>query len=320
MPTEPKVSVVVPIYNMEAYLEQCINSILHQTLTETEIICINDGSPDNSLQILQRYAALDSRIRVINKENQGVSAARNDGILAAKGEYIFFLDPDDFLPGSTILQTLYEKATQNQALICGGSLSVFSEAHPEPFQKFPPHLKGNIFTHEGMVDYATYQYSYAFYRFIYSRRMLVEEQILFPSSTYFEDPPFMVQAMLCAKQFYALPLITYAYRQAHHQVRWTPLKAQHLIEGLQSIWEMATEHRLPRLRQNTWHILRDHYNYISHLLTPEQQDFIRQVDDEARPVRTGFRRFIFSKDKNFLDRRKRQYTILGFKITRVRQS
>ena len=75
MPTEPKVSVVVPIYNMEAYLEQCLNSVLHQTLKETEIICINDGSPDNSLQILQRYAAQDSRIRIINKENQGVSAA-----------------------------------------------------------------------------------------------------------------------------------------------------------------------------------------------------------------------------------------------------
>ena len=91
------ISVIVPIYKVERYLEKCILSIQKNTYKDLEIICINDGSPDKCLQILEKLAAEDARIRVINQENQGVAAARNAGLEMARGEYIAFVDPDDWI-------------------------------------------------------------------------------------------------------------------------------------------------------------------------------------------------------------------------------
>lgn len=94
---DPKVSVVIPVYNVEKYLEDCLNSAVGQTLKDIEVICINDGSTDNSLEILRKYESKDERVKVINKENSGLSSARNVGIREAKGEYILFLDSDDII-------------------------------------------------------------------------------------------------------------------------------------------------------------------------------------------------------------------------------
>lgn len=93
----PKVSIIVPVYNVEAYLPACIDSILAQTLSDLELILIDDGSPDHCGTICDTYAAKDPRIRVIHQKNSGVSAARNAGLAIACGEYIGFVDPDDFV-------------------------------------------------------------------------------------------------------------------------------------------------------------------------------------------------------------------------------
>lgn len=92
-----EVSIIVPIYNKEKHLKRCIDSILNQTLKNIEIILVNDGSTDNSLEICKNYARTDSRIKIINKENEGVSKARNDGILASSGSYVGFVDADDYI-------------------------------------------------------------------------------------------------------------------------------------------------------------------------------------------------------------------------------
>ena len=92
---EKKLSVIIPVYNLESYLERCINSILNQTYQNLEVICVNDGSTDNSLAVLNRLAAFDKRVCVISQENAGVSAARNTGIDHATGDYITFVDGDD---------------------------------------------------------------------------------------------------------------------------------------------------------------------------------------------------------------------------------
>ncbi len=91
----PKVSIIVPVYNVEKYLSTCLDSLINQTLKDIEIICINDGSTDNSLNILNEYAQKDTRIIVINKENSGPGSCRNLGIEKATGEYIQFVDSDD---------------------------------------------------------------------------------------------------------------------------------------------------------------------------------------------------------------------------------
>ena len=105
MTTIPKISIIIPVYNVEQYLRQCLDSVVNQTMQEIQIICVNDGSPDGSRDILQEYAALDSRIEIIDKPNGGQSSARNAGIAQIRGEYTYFVDSDDWLE-----PTLCEKA------------------------------------------------------------------------------------------------------------------------------------------------------------------------------------------------------------------
>lgn len=93
-----KISVIIPVYNVEAYLNRCLDSVCNQTLSDIEIICVDDCSPDNSIDILNQYAKTDSRIKIIQKDkNGGLSAARNSGLDIAKGDYIYFLDSDDWI-------------------------------------------------------------------------------------------------------------------------------------------------------------------------------------------------------------------------------
>lgn len=101
-----KISVIIPIYNVEKYLRQCLESVVNQTYRNLEIILIDDGSPDNCGVICDEYASRDCRITVIHKKNEGVSVARNDGIEVASGEWILFVDPDDWLELDCCLQIL----------------------------------------------------------------------------------------------------------------------------------------------------------------------------------------------------------------------
>lgn len=121
MTTEnPKISVIVPVYKVERYLPRCLDSILAQTFTDWECILIDDGSPDNSGAICDEYAKKDSRFQVVHQENKGVSAARNAGLDAARGEWIGFVDSDDWVE-KNFLHELYDKACLNNAdvAVCG---------------------------------------------------------------------------------------------------------------------------------------------------------------------------------------------------------
>ena len=108
---QPKVSIIVPVYNVENYLERCISSLRNQTLEDIEIILVDDSSTDSSLEICNKMAMEDSRIKVIHKENEGAGLARNEALRVATGEYIGFLDSDDFVEAD-MFKTLYDKAVQ----------------------------------------------------------------------------------------------------------------------------------------------------------------------------------------------------------------
>lgn len=112
-----KVSVIIPIYNAAEFLVDCLNTILSQTLEDIEIICVNDGSSDDSLKILREFEQKDSRIKVIDQENQGAGAARNAGLEIAKGEYLSFLDADDFYENN-MLEESYNVAKKANADVC----------------------------------------------------------------------------------------------------------------------------------------------------------------------------------------------------------
>lgn len=114
-----KISVIIPIYNSEIYLHQCIDSVLNQTYTDLEIILVDDGSNDGSSEICEDYAKQDSRVKVIHKENSGVSDSRNQGMAQATGDWITFIDSDDFLDSNTYRYAL-SKSNSNTEIICFG--------------------------------------------------------------------------------------------------------------------------------------------------------------------------------------------------------
>lgn len=118
-----KISVIIPIYNMGKYIGECLDSILNQTLNEIEIICIDDGSTDDSLNILKKYCKEYKNIIFICQENQGAGSAKNRGIMSANGKYIAFMDPDDYYACNETLEKLYYYAEKNNVLACGGNLS-----------------------------------------------------------------------------------------------------------------------------------------------------------------------------------------------------
>jgi len=111
---QPKVSIIIPVFNVESYLCKSLDSVLKQTLKEIEIIIINDGSTDNSLKICRKFERKDKRIKLINQVNKGVSAARNVGLKMATGEYIGFVDPDDWIE-PTMFEYMYKSTTLNNA-------------------------------------------------------------------------------------------------------------------------------------------------------------------------------------------------------------
>lgn len=120
---KPIVSILVPVYNVSKYLRQCLDSLVNQTLSDIEIICVNDGSTDESGKILQEYAAVDSRIVVVNKANGGLPSARNAGLDVARGKYVGFVDGDDYVD-SDMYRKMYNAAIANNAdiVVCGGHL------------------------------------------------------------------------------------------------------------------------------------------------------------------------------------------------------
>lgn len=137
----PKISVIIPVYNAENYIVECLDSLVNQTLTDLEIICVNDGSRDNSLKILRQYELKDSRIMVIDQKNQGACVARNTGINIETGEYIAFVDADDYLNLNTYELAYSEAVNKDLDILCFGWKSFpmqsgWDKAKSSPKQKY----------------------------------------------------------------------------------------------------------------------------------------------------------------------------------------
>lgn len=139
-----KLSIIIPVYNVEAYLNKCIESVVNQTLKEIEIIMVNDGSPDNSKKIIESWMKKDKRIKLFNKENGGQASARNLGLTKANGEYIAFLDSDDYVD-TTMYEKLYNKAKSENLdiVLCNYYLDYGNNHIVEKSKIFPKEGKIN---------------------------------------------------------------------------------------------------------------------------------------------------------------------------------
>lgn len=197
----PIVSFIIPVYNVEKYLEQCLDSAINQSLSNIEIICVDDGSTDSSYEILQDYANSDSRIKVIKQKNSGQGKARNVALDVAKGEYILFLDSDDWIDLSAA-EELYNLAKIDDldvlifhAINYDDELDCFFETKYYNNAWFPNYFDDKIFTFEDIHDYA-FSMSCTPYSKLYKREFIEKNSIRFPLGLFFEDYPFHCEVLL----------------------------------------------------------------------------------------------------------------------------
>lgn len=210
-----KVSIIVPVYNVEKYLAQCLDSLINQTLKEIEIICINDGSKDNSTKILTAYAQKDVRIKIINQTNQGLSAARNNGISVATGEYIGFVDSDDWVD-IDFYEKLYSAGKKYDSDIVAGDF--YREGKFLKSEKLK-YRKEELFTKpaEKVAKAFIPRYNYVWNK-IYRREALLNLNILFPVGMFYEDMFWLIKIIYNMQGFVTVPRTYYHYRKVEGSI------------------------------------------------------------------------------------------------------
>ena len=124
----PKVSIIMPFYNVEKYIEQCITSLLKQSYSDFELICVDDGSKDDSIKIVEKYGKIDNRIKIIRQENKGLATARNTGLKVATGEFIYFVDSDDWVHPDLLKETLTRIELDNSDIVIFDTYNVYGNS------------------------------------------------------------------------------------------------------------------------------------------------------------------------------------------------
>ena len=239
------ISVIIPIFNTEKYLSPCLNSVIGQSLRNIEIICIDDGSTDNSLKILKEYKNIDNRIIIIEQKNQGPAIARNLGIKISKGKYLAFMDSDDLYPDNFTLELMFNNTIKNNVLICGGGLIHFLCNKKNKIKL----LKKNIlyFKNNERIKYFDYQYDYFYQRFIYNKNFLKKKKLYFPNYLRYQDPPFFIKTMTIAKIFYSLKNITYYHRINKKPLIMTERKIIDIFRGIKDCLDYSKSMNLYNL-------------------------------------------------------------------------
>lgn len=210
----PKVSVIVPIYNAEKYLHICIQSILEQTLKDIEVILVNDGSTDNSSKIAEQFSRNDDRIVFINISNQGASNARNIGIKEARGEYIGFVDSDDWIE-STMFEELYISGSLHNCdiVICDHEFKYSKNGVKRGYEVSQNTLLDrNKIEDEILSGIITGNFNTTCWDKIYKRELLIDNKIYFKQLPKFEDLIFLMNVFSYAKRTFYIPRKLYNYR------------------------------------------------------------------------------------------------------------
>lgn len=213
----PKVSVIIPVYNAEKYLRQCLDSVVNQTLQEIEIICVDDGSTDGSLAILREYEAADSRVKVLTQENQGAGVARNNGMAAAHGEYFAFWDADDFFELSAC-EVLFSRAAQVNADVVIHNADLYNEDLHEyvavnwlvNYAYLP---KEEVFNRETVPD-TLFQIAFGGpCNKLYRQELIHSHHLRFPAMRSLEDVPFVYTALAVADRITHADSVLAHYRR-----------------------------------------------------------------------------------------------------------
>lgn len=215
------VSVIVPVYNVEKYVRECIESLIHQTYKELEIILINDGSKDNSLDICKEYEKKDNRIKVIDKENQGVSVTRNLGIKKSNGKYIMFIDADDYIEKDTILNMVSAIQKNNSDIVLSKVKLLENGTFKETYSYYNEDIEIKDEIKKELISSLFYdnknsKFSYVGGPFakLISKEFIINNQIDFYTNLiYGEDLIFSLLLYINSESIYFLNQSNYIYRQ-----------------------------------------------------------------------------------------------------------
>lgn len=212
--SQPLLSIIIPVYNVENYIEECLNSILKQDFHDMEIICINDGSTDNSLSILHKLQLKDSRIKIITQENRGLARVRNRGMEASQGRYLWFIDGDDFI-AEDCLTLLTEKITTDQNQFDMVQMNVknyYEDTHKiEPLHSFDQTYVNRCISGTELLQNSSEMHMGMCFRLI--KRDFCLRYGKNPEEIYYEDVIPTLTLLENAQNILCLPLYGYYYRQ-----------------------------------------------------------------------------------------------------------
>ncbi len=243
----PDISVIIPIFNSERTLKKSINSVLQQTISKLEIICIDDGSTDTSLEQIKMMQKQYPHIRLLEQEHGGAGPARNLGIRSAKGKYIAFLDADDEFVEPEALEMMVQACSEFHAHICGSYRIVCENGKERDTGLFRDY---KILNKGRFIEYRDFQYDYDYQSFIFDRDFLSRNDIWFPSYMRYQDPPFFVKAMTIAERFYVMPVVLYKYRFDSLKHELVTKYVDHILQGLLDTLEIAKRKRYNKLFGN----------------------------------------------------------------------
>ena len=214
----PKISVIVPVYNVEKYLADCLESIINQTFSDIEIICVNDGSTDNSRNILSEYEKKDSRIKIVDKKNGGLSSARNAGMRVATGDFIAFIDSDDWVD-IKMLEKLYNNITELNTDISICAVHLYDENEKKADDEnsyfnlsvFDKSFDNRAFSYKDTKPFLTDVCVMAWNK-LYRKSFLDECGAKFPDGLIFEDGPFFFSIFFKTERVSIVRDFLYFYR------------------------------------------------------------------------------------------------------------
>ena len=240
-----QVSIIVPVYQVEKYLRQCIDSILAQTFTDFELILVDDGSKDQSGQICEEYSERDSRICVIHTENRGAAAARNAGLARASGAYIAFVDSDDYL-SENMLQRMCE-VIQNSK--CDLVICNFLHVFPDEKDNFSRPLQDMEISGREVLAHRKTQKNYGVWTVVWNKlyKRKLFENLRFPEGKYFEDEFFSDQLYLSCGSVHVVSDVLYFYRVWESSTMNSQKTRNYLdlIDAFQARIELYLEQSLP---------------------------------------------------------------------------
>lgn len=243
-----KVSIIIPVYNVEKYLRQCLDSVVNQTFTDIEIICVDDGSTDGSLSILKEYAARDARIIVVEQLNKGAGAARNNGISHACGEYLAFVDPDDFIDPSLITDCIETAEGESSDVVVFKHLKFDSETNavleeapfPEKLRSFLSSGRKSA-SPDDVCDFLFTSVGHAVWDKFFRRAFIISEKIVFQELRRTNDLYFVDMALLKAKKITFLDKVLYHYRKGIESTTTNASLAGHCFIGYGAIKDYLLE-------------------------------------------------------------------------------